>query len=76
MTNKKTYCTKHRMTELLYAEVTGHDYVSDISFSYDVEYCPVCFDEHAETGKPVQNNIVFDDFDTKIQPEEINPWEL
>ena len=40
------------------------------------EFCSDCFEEHASTGKPVQNNIIFDDFSTKIQPEEINPWEL
>jgi hypothetical protein len=73
---KKSYCSKHKDTELSFAEVEGYDYVSESSFSYDVEFCSDCFEEHASTGKPVQNNIIFDDFSTKIQPEEINPWEL
>lgn len=73
---QKSSCSKHRDIKLSFAEVEGYDYVNEISFTYDVEFCSKCFDEHASTGKPVQNNIVFDDFTTKIQPEELTPWEI
>tara|TARA_R110000744_G_C19172113_1_gene541730 strand:+ start:78 stop:302 length:225 start_codon:yes stop_codon:yes gene_type:complete len=73
---QKSSCSKHRDIELSFAEVEGYDYVNEISFTYDVEFCSKCFDEHASSGEPVQNNIVFDDFTTKIQPEELTPWEI
>ena len=70
----KHYCKKHKNTTLEYAEVEGYNYATDCSFSYDVEFCPVCFEEYSETGK-MENNVVFDDFTSKVQPEELNPWE-
>ena len=56
MTNQ--YCRKHPQVELQGQEVRGYNFVTECSFTYDVDYCPTCFEEYEKTGKMEKTEIV------------------
>ena len=53
-------CYYHPNVVLEHSEVpyTKYDGIETIHDSYDVAYCPKCFEEHANTGSPMKMRLV------------------
>lgn len=50
MKDSNLYCRKHPTVELQGHEVEGFDFRTQCGFTYDVDYCPSCWDEYENTG--------------------------
>ena len=76
-------CYYHPDITLQHQEVSYRDYTQpqdDIlgesrNKIQDVLYCPACFEEHADKGKPMEQNLVADHFEYTITPDELRQIE-
>tara|TARA_R100001460_G_scaffold57230_1_gene96949 strand:- start:756 stop:1043 length:288 start_codon:yes stop_codon:yes gene_type:complete len=77
-------CYYHPDATLQHQEVKYKDYTQpqineELGVSktriQDVLYCPKCFEEHANTGTAMEQNLVADHFEYTITPDELRQIE-
>lgn len=76
-------CYYHPDATLQHQEVAYRDYTQpqdDIlgestTEIQDVLFCPACFEEHADKGKSMEQNLVADHFEYNITPDELRQIE-